>query len=294
MPTPPQLAASPMPPPRYPGARWVASPNHGEGRQGQFVKAVCLHITAGAIGQEYENAVTWFHNPASEVSAQLVIGPAGQVTQCVEFGDTAWANGISWIATAQIFYRAFPKGLWQGVGWYSPRAQRVQPTWQLIQQSINPNLQTISIEIAGQSHMPHPEAQIAAVVAALRWLGAHYAQLLPYVPGRTLIGHFMIDPLGRPDCPGQYVDLQAIAAQANGSQFTPGIYRFAPLAIFERPDLTGKIAAYLPSDSQADIEIDATTGPGYAPTAGHVRRVEINGVERLGPGFVDLRRLTKV
>lgn len=283
MPTPPQSTAAASLPPRYPGARWAASPNHGQGRSGEKVRAVVLHITSGAVGHEYENAVTWFQNPASDVSAHLVIGPEGQVTQCVDFADTAWANGLSWITTAVVFYKSFPKGLWQGIGWYSPRGQRVQPTWQLIQVPVNPNIQTISIEIAGQPRAAHPSAQMAAVVDALRWLGELYPQLIPYAPGRTLIGHFMLDPLGRPECPGMFVNLDTIAASANATT-APGVYRFDPLAVYERADLTGKIAKYLPSDSQQDLRIDATSGPGYAPHAGHLAD---------GSGFVDMRRLIK-
>lgn len=62
-----------------------------------------------------------------------------------------------------------------------------------------------------------------------------------------------------------------------------GLYQFDGLAVYQRADLTGQVADYLPPGSI--VSIDAVGGPDYAPTAGHLLS---------GLGFVDMRLLRKV
>jgi len=268
---------------QYDGATFRASPNRMIGRNGHAVKAVCLHVTDGPAGNEYASAVSWFLNPASEVSAHFVTSPAGDITQCVDTANTAFANGLSYYARLGDFPKAVG-WVWQGAGWYSPRKQLVRPSWQLLTQGVNPNDETLSIESAAQTGHALPAAQWGALYALLRWLGARYPQLLPYVPGRTLIGHFMLDPLGRSQCPGSAFNLAAIAATANGSPaYAPGVYEFAGLPVYESATRKGKIAGYLPSDSTFEIDaVDAA--PDYAPGTGHLSS---------GAGFVEMAQVRR-
>ncbi len=53
---------------------------------------IVLHYTAGG---SLDGAVAWFQNPASSVSAHLVIGRDGSVVQCVPFNRRAWHAGAS-------------------------------------------------------------------------------------------------------------------------------------------------------------------------------------------------------
>jgi N-acetyl-anhydromuramyl-L-alanine amidase AmpD len=252
----------------YNGATFRKSPNLTAGRNGQAVKAVVLHITEGPRGREYDSAVNWFLNPSSQVSAHFVTSPAGDVTQCVDTANTAWANGL-----------AYRGGLWSNT-----RGKVVAPTWQLITAPISPNHQTVSIETAGQHGEALPAAQWGALYALLRWLGTVYPALLPYAPGRTLIRHADLDTVDRANCPGSAFDLDKIAAAVNTPPPTPApvVYEYPGLAVYERADLTGPIAGYLPSDST--LAIDATSGPGYAPSAGHL----VSGM-----GFVDMRQVRR-
>lgn len=262
---------------RYPDATWTAAAagNFNPGRAGKAVKAICLHITAGPVGNEEQSAIRWFQNPASSVSAHLVNGPDGTMTQMVDFADMAYANGIT-------YYRSpgeLPPGwAWQGAGWYTPRKQRVLPTWQLITQGVNPNLETIAIEHAGQPNTPHPAAQVDATVAFLRWAAQQWPQLAPYVVGRTLIGHHHLDPKGRANCPGPLLDLPAIAAAANVP--LRRFFHVLGLPIYRDSKLTAPSGQTLPPGSVVAIDrVHAEQPNDYAPSAGHLES---------GAGFIDL------
>ncbi|MEU4887013.1 MULTISPECIES: N-acetylmuramoyl-L-alanine amidase [Streptomyces] len=74
--------------PDYPPAQWVPanSANYATGRS-QSISAVVVHVTQGS----YAGTISWFQNPASEVSAHYVVRSSdGQVTQMVRDSNTAW------------------------------------------------------------------------------------------------------------------------------------------------------------------------------------------------------------
>jgi N-acetyl-anhydromuramyl-L-alanine amidase AmpD len=88
----------------YSKATWSPSPNFWTGRQGQTVKALVLHGTAGP------GAVSWFANTASQVSAHYVVDTDGSVTQCVAEADSAWHAGV---VTSDSAYAGGPNpNLW--------------------------------------------------------------------------------------------------------------------------------------------------------------------------------------
>lgn len=66
-----------------------ASPNIGDVVKPEYI---VIHYTAGANAK---GAVGWLCNPASKVSAHLVIGRDGSVTQLVPFDRIAWHAGVS-------------------------------------------------------------------------------------------------------------------------------------------------------------------------------------------------------
>lgn len=265
----------------YDGATFKQSPNHTVGRHGHTVKAVVLHITAGPAGNEYRSAVSWFLNPASEVSAHFVTGPAGDITQTVDTANTAWANGLSYFARLGEFPKA-PGWTWQGAGWYCPHKNFVRPRWKLITQGVNPNYETISIETAGQSGAPIPAAQWGALYALLRWLGLEYPQLLPYVPGETLIGHNMLDNVDRANCPGKAFDLAAIAASVNPPY---GEYIVKGTPVYRDSQLTEVSDIYLLPGQKIKIDrVHADQPHDYFRSAAHLAD---------GSGFIDLNAAIK-
>ncbi|NJQ00312.1 N-acetylmuramoyl-L-alanine amidase [Streptomyces zingiberis] len=74
--------------PDYGPAQWVpaSTANYATGRS-QSISAVVVHVTQGS----YAGTISWFQNPASQVSAHYVVRSSdGQVTQMVRDRDTAW------------------------------------------------------------------------------------------------------------------------------------------------------------------------------------------------------------
>lgn len=72
----------------YPGAIWSAAStsNYRVGRTAA-ISTIIIHVTQGS----YAGTISWFKNPASQVSAHYVIRSSdGQVTQMVAEKDTAW------------------------------------------------------------------------------------------------------------------------------------------------------------------------------------------------------------
>ena len=267
---------------RYPSADWKPSPNSTDGRANQRVDAVCLHITEGPLGREFDSAVSWFQNPNSAVSAHFVLSEVGAVAQCVDTDDTAYAQGLGYYAKGARNWPA--KWTWQGVGWYTARGKRVEPTWKLIKAPINPNSRIVSIENAGQHGTPRTPAQIAALLALLGWLGGQYPQLLPYTPGKTLIGHFMLDPLDRANCPGPHINLDAIAAAANAQPH--GTYIISGLPVYTDSQLTQFSGRRLTFGQKVSIDrVHADQPADYAPSAAHLGD---------GSGFIDLNGAVKV
>ncbi len=70
--------------------KFVRSPNFDPALQETLF--VILHYTCGP---SQEVAVNWLANPASKVSAHLVIGRSGEITQLVPFNAAAWHAGLS-------------------------------------------------------------------------------------------------------------------------------------------------------------------------------------------------------
>lgn len=70
-------------------AAYRASPNVGAGIAPRFL---IIHYTAGSSAA---GTISWFQNPASRVSAHLVIARDGEITQLVPFNREAWHAGQS-------------------------------------------------------------------------------------------------------------------------------------------------------------------------------------------------------
>lgn len=229
-----------------PGAAIEISPNYWSGRNGQPIKAVCLHVTGGAVGQEYPNAVSWLANPASGVSAHFVISQTGDITQLVSIFDTAFANGLSWSPS---------RG-----SWIDPEGNAVHPAWMGLTIPTNPNWYTISIEHAAQSNDVWSPAMFDANTRVLQFIAQQIG--LVYRPHDTLIGHNEISPVDRPYCPGPNVNYQKIADSAN----TP-----IPLRKFR-----------VVSKDNLNIR----TGHGINPATGTLYPIALNGTASLAPGTV--------
>lgn len=160
----------------YDKATWSPSPNFGYDSAGQHgrptgITMVVMHGTAGP------NAVSWFSQSSSAVSAHYVVDTDGTVTQCVLEGDVAWHAGV---VTANSAYAGQ-----------------------------DPNLFAIGIEHVRDTTNTSPltTAQEAASVALIADIRTRRGPL-PLVP------HDAID-VGRV-CPGPGFPLSAIDLAAKG------------------------------------------------------------------------------
>jgi len=144
---------------------WVGSPNYWTGRNGKKIIAIVNHMTAGYMPSTLE----WLQNQKAKASAHYLITRKGEVLQLVREGDTAWHAGIA-----------------------------KKPNWSLYD-GTNPNRYTLGIEHEGFPNDGLTEAQYQASLQLQRELTAKYniPRKDPYI-----IGHYRIDSVNKPNCPG--------------------------------------------------------------------------------------------
>lgn len=144
---------------------WIGSPNFSS-PMGYKVIAIVNHIMSGTL----TGTDSWFANPASKASSHFGVGKKGEIHQYVNLDNPAWANGV-------VNY----------------------PNWPLLQNGVNPNYYTVSIEHEGESGDVMPEAQYQATLALHRWL---IGTLGIPVTRDSIIGHYRIDSVNKSRCPG--------------------------------------------------------------------------------------------
>ena len=144
---------------------WVGSPNFRKGRNGRKPIAIVNHITAGL----FPGCLNWMQNPVAKASAHYLVTKTGRILQLVKDEDTAWHAG-----------------------------QVNKPSWPLYD-GTNPNQYTIGIEHEALGGQGLTEDQFRATA----WL---HRQLVDKwnIPIDTdhIIGHYRIDSVNRPNCPG--------------------------------------------------------------------------------------------
>jgi N-acetylmuramoyl-L-alanine amidase len=147
-----------------PVEEWSPTPNFSS-RDGRKIIAIVDHITAGT----FPGCLSWMQNPVSQGSAHYLVTKLGRIIQLVKEGDKAWGNGVV-----------------------------NKPNWKLYD-GTNPNLYTLSIEHEGQPRDIMPETQYQATLFLHKELTAKYG-----IPIDTdhIIGHYRIDSVNRPNCPG--------------------------------------------------------------------------------------------
>ncbi len=157
----------------YPGALWRPSHNFWPGRGGHAAQWLIIHGTAGP------NAVSWLTSPDNkDSSAHFVITRDGVVYQLVDTDDSAWGNGV--LETGH------------------------DPWWG----SVNPNIQTISIEhekLDTKNATSITDAQKKASFALINWLcNTHTIRKAPATAQGGITGHYSISPQSRAQCPGPF------------------------------------------------------------------------------------------
>lgn len=145
--------------------QWKPSPNFWEGRNGRKPIAIVDHITAGLM----PGTLSWLQNPQSKASAHYLVSRKGEIFQMVKEEDTSYHAGIV-----------------------------NHPSWSLYD-GTNPNRYTIGIEHEGYPDEVLTELQYQATL----WLHQQIVKKWN-IPVDTdhIIGHYRIDSVDRPRCPG--------------------------------------------------------------------------------------------
>nr|WP_275984140.1 peptidoglycan recognition family protein [Paenibacillus hamazuiensis] len=147
-------------------------------RQGLIPFVIVNHISAGSMS----SMDNWFRSPDNQTSsAHFGVAKDGRIHQYVDIRRMAWANGLS---AKDIAASELP-------------VIRDNP-------GINPNLYSVSIEHEGTDG-DLTEEQFASSV----WLHRYIRYFIREMWGQDfeldryhVIGHFMVNPVGKPLCPG--------------------------------------------------------------------------------------------
>lgn len=144
-------------------ASFLASPNHGERKDERRPDMIVLHYTGMSTGAE---ALAWLRNPVAKVSCHYFIWEDGSIVQLVPEERRAWHAGLSY---------------WQG--------------------ETDLNSASVGIEIVNPGHdgglPPFPEAQIVALIALCKDIGARLA-----IRPQRVLAHSDIAPSRKRD-PGE-------------------------------------------------------------------------------------------
>ena len=162
------------------GAIWLPNNNFFPNRKGYQPLYVIVHGTAGFTSAiEVGNYFKSTENTDNPVSSHYIVGLDGEVVQCVNESDGAWANG----------------GVTEG-----------HDTWWST--SLNPNLITISVEhvkLSKDNSDELTDAQKEASFLLIQHICDRYD--IPYRWADEqggITGHYSMDPVNRSFCPGPY------------------------------------------------------------------------------------------
>lgn len=141
--------------------------NYTKGRGGKRVTRIVVHVQDGTQA----GSISWFQNPASNVSAHYLISMAGDVVQMVDEADSAWHAG-NWDVNQTsigIEHEGQPsKGAW------SPTRMQLQASIDLVAElcarhGITPGAQTI---------IPHSQINPAHRCPGPTWPWAAYLETI--------------------------------------------------------------------------------------------------------------------
>jgi len=116
-------------------------------RDGYKPEFIVIHIMQGTMA----GTISWFKNPASEVSAHYLVGKDGRVVQMIKDTDAAWHAGR--------------------INNPSEKAKRVLKT-NLLGGYVNPNKYSLGIECEGKTGDVWTESQINSLVELIKMLCA--------------------------------------------------------------------------------------------------------------------------
>jgi len=152
-----------------------------ESRQGLSAFVIVNHISAGTL----DSMTNWFRNPASNVSSHYAVGRDGRIVRYVDIRNAAWTQGLS-------------------------KAKLAKATAPVVRDmNCNPNLYCVSIEHEGYEGNGLDGSLTEEQFWATCWLHRYIMDEITNVfnvkmnlSNYNVIGHYQIDPQGKPNCPG--------------------------------------------------------------------------------------------
>jgi len=100
------------PPPDYPFAEWIESPNYTPDDE-RNITYIVIHVMDGY----FEGTIDWFQNPDSQASAHYLISQEGEIVQMVREKDIAWHAGNWEYNQRSIGIEHEDKGNWDKPNW---------------------------------------------------------------------------------------------------------------------------------------------------------------------------------
>jgi len=188
--------------------RFEATENQSGKLVGNKPRFVIIHYTANGSAR---GTVDYFTNPSNKVSAHLVVGHDGEVTQMVPFNERAWHAGrSSWMGRDGL--NAYSVGV-EIVNW--GKLQGAAGRWKTW--TGTPIADDRVIEAAHRHHPGHvtgwevfDEAQVQTVAGIVRALGDTYG-----IAPDAVLGHDDISPQRKSD-PGPAWDMRRFRAMLGG------------------------------------------------------------------------------
>lgn len=167
------------------------------GRRGHLPCIIVDHISEGSAA----SAISWFTTPNNTVSsAHFLVARDGQIYQFVKIEDNAWANGLSTkdlgITTAEI----------------------------VKEKAVNPNWYSVSIEHEGIYRNTRGELTVPQLEATT-WLHQYIIEYVKKkwnieIPAdrKHILGHYEINPIKKPNCPGEKYPFEQVIKMLNNQQ----------------------------------------------------------------------------
>jgi len=160
------------------------SPNQSIGRQNWIPDIIVCHITEGA----FPGSINWVTNLQSQVSYHFLVSRTGEITQCVDIANMAWANGTT------------TNG--------DNRDHKHSRLEQVRNRQANSNLYTVSIGFEGRHSEKQGDlsaAQLVATVELIRYIRLEIQRVFNVeipLDHESIVGHTDITPRHKPNCPG--------------------------------------------------------------------------------------------
>lgn len=215
------------------------SPNKYNGRNGWKPDMIVCHITEGS----YAGAISWLCNPASKASAHFVVAKDGRITQLVELTDSSWCNGTSTDPNSKVYH-----------GKSTLKKVKARKT--------NANYYTVTIEHEGiwaQGKGKLTDAQLAATIELMKHIRAEVKRIygidIP-VDREHIVGHYQVNPVTKPNCPGSAFQWDAVIAALKGG--SPATQQPAPASTLYRV----QVGAYSKKPN-ADAQAAKLKAKGY-------------------------------